>query len=144
MNTVIAAFTNRGVKLALTLNELTGGKVFAPPRFSREGVNVIDVPLSEWTGKYFNEAQALIFVGACGIAVRSIAPHVKNKMTDPAVVVVDEAGKFAVPVLSGHVGGANELARKIAAFINAVPVITTATDVNNLTAVDEWAVKTTA
>lgn len=141
MNTVTAAFTERGVKLALRLNELTGGKVFAPPRFSREGVNVIDAPLSEWTGKYFDEVQALIFVGACGIAVRSIAPHVKNKMTDPAVVVVDEAGKFVVPVLSGHVGGANRLARKIADFINAVPVITTATDVNNLTAVDEWAVK---
>ena len=141
MNTVITAFTERGIKLALRLADLTGGKVFAPPRFSRKGVNVIDAPLSEWTGKHFNGVEALIFVGACGIAVRSIAPHVKNKMTDPAVVVVDEAGTFAVPVLSGHVGGANELARKIAAFIHAVPVITTATDVNNLPAVDEWAVK---
>lgn len=141
MDTVIAAFTNRGVNLALRLSELTGGKVFAPLRFSREGVNIIDVPLSEWAGKYFHECEALIFVGACGIAVRAVAPHVRNKMNDPAVVVVDEAGRFSVPLLSGHVGGANELARRIADFLRAVPVITTATDVNNLPAVDEWAVK---
>lgn len=141
MDTVTVAFTERGVKLALRLAEFLGGTVYAPARFSREGVNVIDCPLTEWVGEMFRRADALVFVGACGIAVRAIAPHVADKMADPAVVVVDEAGKFVVPVLSGHVGGANELARKIAGFLRAVPVITTATDVNGLPAVDEWAVK---
>ena len=151
MNTAIAAFTHKGVNLALRLAEFLEARVFAPERFSREGVNIIDGHLSDWAGKMFHEVSALIFVSACGIAVRSVAPHVKDKMNDPAVVVVDEGGKFVIPLLSGHVkpggfprsrvGGANDLARKIAAFLNATPVITTATDVNNLPAVDEWAVK---
>lgn len=141
MNTAIAAFTHRGVNLALRLAEFLDGEAFAPERFSRDGVNVIDSPLSEWAGKMFRDVRALIFVGACGIAVRAVAPHVKDKMRDPAVVAVDEGGRFVVPLLSGHVGGANDLARKIAGFLNATPVITTATDINNLPAIDEWAVK---
>ncbi len=141
MNTAIAAFTHRGVNLALRLAEFIGGEVFAPERFSREGVNVIGSPLSDWAGKVFHTSRAIIFVSACGIAVRAVAPHVRDKMTDPAVVAVDEGGRFVVPLLSGHVGGANDLARKIAGFLDAVPVITTATDANNLPAVDEWAVK---
>ena len=141
MNTVIAAFTNKGISLALKLSDFLGGNVFAPERFSREGVSVIDSPLCEWTGKFFHEADAIIFVSACGIAVRAIANHIESKLSDPAVIVIDEAGKFVIPVLSGHVGGANELSRKIAVFLHAQAVITTATDINNLPAVDEWAVK---
>ncbi len=141
MSTVIAAFTNRGIALALRLSEFLGGRVFVPKRFSREGVSVIGGSLTEWAGRYFHEAGALIFVGACGIAVRAVAPHVESKLSDPAVIVIDEAGKFVVPVLSGHVGGANDLARRIAGFLEAHAVITTATDVNNLPAVDEWAVR---
>ena len=141
MNTAIAAFTERGVNLALRIANFTGGEVFVPERFSRDGVNVIGSPLSEWAGKMFHDVRALIFVGACGIAVRAVAPHLVGKMRDPAVVAVDEGGRFVVPLLSGHIGGANEIARKIAGFLDAVPVITTATDVNNITAVDEWAVQ---
>ena len=139
--TIITAFTHRGVNLALRLAEFLGGEVFAPERFSREGVNVIGSSLTEWAGKMFRESRAIIFIGACGIAVRAVASCVRDKMTDPAVVVADEGGKFVIPLLSGHIGGANDLARKIAGFLHAVPVITTATDVNNLPAVDEWAVK---
>ena len=141
MNTAIAAFTNRGVNLALRIAGFLDGEVFAPERFSRDGVKVIGSALSDWAGKMFRVSRAIIFVSACGIAVRAVAPHVRDKMTDPAVVAVDEAGRFVVPLLSGHVGGANELARKVSGFLNAVPVITTATDVNNLAAVDEWAVQ---
>ena len=79
------------------------------------------------------------FVGAAGIAVRAIAPHVRDKFSDPAVVSVDEAGRFAVPLLSGHVGGANELARRVAALTGGQAAVSTATDVNGLFAVDVWA-----
>lgn len=80
-----------------------------------------------------------MFVGAAGIAVRAIAPHVRDKFSDPAVVSVDEAGRFAVPLLSGHVGGANELARRVAALTGGQAAVSTATDVNGLFAVDVWA-----
>ena len=143
MNTVIAAFTNRGIALAQKIADFLGEDtdVFVPERFSREGLNVISPTLTEWTGRVFHEAGALIFVGACGIAVRAVAPYIASKLHDPAVVVIDEAGNFVIPVLSGHIGGANELARKIAGYLHAQAVITTATDVNNLPAVDEWAVR---
>ena len=95
--------------------------------------------LSEWTKESFLRDDALIFVGACGIAVRSIAPYVRDKFQDPAVVCVDEAGQFVIPLLSGHVGGANRLAETVASGIGAVPVVTTATDVEKKFAVDVFA-----
>ena len=95
--------------------------------------------VSEWTARNFGEADALIYVGACGIAVRSIAPHVKDKTTDPAVVVIDERALHVIPILSGHLGGANDLARRIARITGSDCVLTTATDVNGVFAVDEWA-----
>ena len=141
MNTVIAAFTSNGTALAQRIADFLGGSVFVPERLSREGLGEISPSLTEWTGRVFHEASALIFVGACGIAVRAVAPFIASKLTDPAVIVIDEAGRFVIPVLSGHIGGANDLAREIAEFLHAQAVITTATDINGLPAVDEWAVK---
>lgn len=89
----------------------------------------------------FSRCQTLVFVGAVGIAVRTIAPFVKSKLTDPAVLSLDERGNFVIPLLSGHIGGANELARCLAAALGATPCVTTATDVNGLFAVDEWAAR---
>lgn len=83
----------------------------------------------------------VIFFGATGIAVRTIAPYVVSKKTDPAVVVIDERGTYAISLLSGHLGGANELARLAAESIGALPVITTGTDVNHTFAVDVFARK---
>ena len=98
-----------------------------------------DESLSQWTGRMFAQKRAVIFIGAAGITVRVIAPWVKDKMTDPPVVSVDEGAQFVIPLLSGHVGGANELARRIADWLDAIPVITTATDVNGKFAVDLFA-----
>lgn len=95
--------------------------------------------LAGWTAAAFSDSDALIFVGACGIAVRAIAPRIRDKTVDPAVVVVDEKGKYSIPLLSGHLGGANDLALEIAGIIGAEPVITTATDLNHRFAVDMWA-----
>ena len=97
--------------------------------------------LSECTAEYFNKADALVFIGAAGIAVRSIAPFLQHKSKDPAVVVLDEQGTFCISLLSGHAGGANELTKQIAEWIGAVPVITTATDREGVFAVDEFARK---
>jgi len=87
---------------------------------------------------FFNR-KALIFVSAAGIAVRKIAPYVNSKLSDSAVVVLDDGGNFAVSLLSGHLGGANELTLLCARMIGAVPVITTATDVHHKFAVDNFA-----
>ena len=89
--------------------------------------------------KQFADADGLVFVGAVGIAVRAIAPYIQKKWKDPAVVAVDECAQFAVPLLSGHLGGANCLARAVSEVCGAQAVITTATDVNGVLAVDEWA-----
>lgn len=105
----------------------------------KEFAKPIDSSLRDWTGRRFAQSDAIIFIGACGIAVRSIAPFVSSKKTDPAVVVIDEQGKFAISLLSGHIGGANELTEEISNLLHATPVITTATDINNKFAVDVFA-----
>lgn len=130
MTVRLLAFTDRGQALAARLADALGGEA------ARCGGAVT---LAGWTSDAFSHADALVFVGAAGIAVRAIAPHLQSKATDPAVVAVDEAGRFAIPLASGHLGGANRLARRIAAVCGGTPVITTATDVNGRFAVDEWA-----
>lgn len=130
MNLRLISFTARGEKLAERLSDLLGGEC------CRCGGGV---SLDDWTREAFARADALVYVGAVGIAVRAVAPYVSGKDRDPAVVVVDELGLHAIPILSGHLGGANSLARKIADAIGAEAVITTATDLNGVFAVDEWA-----
>ena len=98
-----------------------------------------EASLQEWTKDRFDSADALVFIGACGIAVRAIAPFVKSKLTDPAVVVVDESGTYVIPLLSGHTGGANDLARRIAGQLQAHLAVTTATDRRGTFAADSWA-----
>lgn len=126
------SFTEKGSRLAERLAAVLGGDA---ERCRGDGF------LSAWTESGFREADGLVFIGAAGIAVRAAAPFLRSKDTDPAIVVLDEGGNFAIPILSGHLGGANDLARKIAALCGAVPVITTATDVNGVFAVDTWAKK---
>ena len=98
------------------------------------------IPVMQWAREFFSSCDALLFIGAVGIAVRAIAPLVKDKTTDPAVLVMDEAGRHVIPLLSGHIGGANALALEIARRTGAEPVITTATDLRGVPAIDTWAV----
>ena len=127
----IAAFTPRGVALGEELAAVLGAALGHP---GQKGFT-----LAGWTEKSFRSCTALIFIGAAGIAVRAIAPYVKSKAEDPAVLCVDETGGAVIPLLSGHLGGANALAREIAALTGGTAVITTATDLNGLFAVDLWA-----
>ena len=95
----------------------------------------------DWTGEQFRTQDVLIFIGAVQIAVRLSASYIESKTTDPAVVVLDEKGKYCIPILSGHIGRANEMAESIAMMTGAVPVITTATDIRGKWAVDVFARK---
>lgn len=111
---------------------------YAVPRLEEAGF----LPLAkDIYRERFSSMDALIFIGACGIAVREIAPYLVSKKTDPAVLCIDEKMQFVIPLLSGHIGGANDLARRLAAALGASAVITTATDVNGKFAVDAWAAK---
>lgn len=94
---------------------------------------------SEVIPEIWGNCKNLICIMATGIVVRTIAPLIKDKKTDPAVVVLDEKGKFAISLLSGHIGGANEIAKEIANFLGGQAVITTASDVNNMPSIDLWA-----
>ena len=130
----VAPQTTATLRPGYTREELAAA---CPGSVARGGAD--GVRLTDWTAAQFAQNDALIFVGAAGIAVRAIAPHCRSKAADPAVVVLDEGGRFAIPLLSGHLGGANELAQRLAAVCHAVPVITTATDGRGVFAVDEWA-----
>lgn len=132
MTVRLLAFTQKGMEMARRLAAELSGEA------ARCGEGCT---LDAWTADAFANADALVYVGAAGIAVRAVAPYAGNKASDPAVVAVDECGRFAVPLLSGHLGGANRLARRIGAVCGALPVITTATDANGAFAVDEWAVR---
>ncbi len=92
--------------------------------------------LADAVGEKFNAYDGHIFIMSTGIVVRMIAAHMRHKRIDPAVVVMDERGNHVISLLSGHIGGGNRLAEQVAAVIGAIPVITTATDVNAVPAVD--------
>lgn len=122
----IIAVTEKGKNTAEKIaSELENVDVF----FQKRGIK-------ELTGELFNKYECIIFVSACGIAVRCISPFLKSKFEDPAVLVVDDNGNNVISLLSGHIGGANEITLKIADVLNANPVITTSTDTNKKGALD--------
>lgn len=109
-----------------------------------ENIKYIDIKFKDFVGDIFNVYESIVFIMATGIVVRSIAPYLESKLSDPAVIVMDERGKNIISLLSGHVGGANELTLKISKLICANPVITTATDVNEKASLDMIAKKLNA
>lgn len=137
MQIEIISFTGQGSSLAEKIKEIM--KVYGNVQVTSGKEK--NISLQTWTENAFSKAQVLIFVGAAGIAVRAIAPFVQDKFKDPAVLVVDEKGTYVIPVLSGHVGGANAYALQLAEKLQAQAVITTATDINQKFAVDVFAKK---
>lgn len=142
MNTVtpesIALFclTPGGVALAKRLQGMLPVTCFTSERLVCEGFRPFNGSFAQTVREAFSLHSALIVIGATGLTVRVIAPLLRDKMTDPAVVVIDERAQHVISLVSGHLGGANALTRYLAGMLGADPVITTATDVNGLAALD--------
>ncbi len=141
---VVYSLTRQGVETAGIIRDFLGSKkisckIIAPRKYAQNGVVPLDKKLGDSVKDYFSKVDAIVAVMATGIIVRTIAPLLKSKIVDPAVVCVDIAGRFVISLLSGHYGGANELTKLIAGGIGAVPVITTASDVMGRQSVDELA-----
>ena len=126
------AFTDKGKEVIQRLNT-------AAQRAGIEVAELSDLPLEDFTRRGFEQKRAIIFVGAVGIAVRAISGYVKDKLNDSPVIVIDDNATFVIPILSGHAGGANKLAVIVAKLLDAVPVITTSTDVNGAFSADVFA-----
>lgn len=140
---VVLAFSEQGIQTGEKVVQTVAAsgsqvKKCAPDRLSQEEWRGFS-NLKEEMEKLILHADVLVFVGAAGIAVRAVAPYVSNKLRDPAVLVVDECGQFVIPLVGGHVGGANEWARLLADQLGAIPVITTATDIQDVFSVDTFA-----
>jgi cobalt-precorrin 5A hydrolase len=135
----VLAITKNGVEIGQNLKKLfPEWDIFGPLKLSNENNGIIwySEPTSEKIVELFKNSNALICLFSLGAVIRLIAPHLKDKKTDPAVIVIDDKTNFVISVLSGHIGGANELTRKIAEKLGSLPVITTAADVNKTIAVD--------
>ena len=131
------AVTKNGKQLAQRLKKLMGeGDIYTTYKLQDEETFVIEGSLGTFMKRLFEDYDYLVCIMATGIVVRSIAPYVVSKFKDPAVIVLDERGNHAISLLSGHMGGANEMTRKISTLIKAQPVITTATDTNEKAALD--------
>ena len=147
MKTGIFCYSLKGKETASKIAEIIKNEYdadiecFSPGRMADEAFGPIPRPSGDFYGGHFRDKELFISVGSVGICVRHIAPYVKSKVTDPAVIVIDELGKHIIPVLSGHIGGANRIAALIADELGGEAVITTATDINGKFAVDEWAAR---
>lgn len=135
----IIAITKNGIEIGLSLKKkYPSWKIYAPSKFSNNNSQIewFDDSTTAKIGELFKANEALVCIFSLGAVIRLIAPHMKDKKTDPAVVVIDDTGKFVISTLSGHLGGANQLTEDVAKILNASAVITTAADVNKTIAVD--------
>lgn len=142
----VITFTAQGTQLAEKIYEgwREEVQVFTRCRAQKttgrpDFVKWTDEDVTTWAGEQIKEGRSLLFIGACGIALRAVAPHITGKLSDRPVLVMDEKGNYVIPLLAGHVGGANELAEELGRLTGAIPVITTATDLEGHFAVDLFA-----
>lgn len=145
MKIKIVSFTESGASISQEVHSVLKAKGFQVESYGKypnENMEKLNCSIYDFARKAFQEkVHGIIFIGAMGIAVRAIAPNIISKGKDPAVVVMDDMGRFVIPVLSGHIGGANELSAYLSESLNIIPVITTSTDGHKSFAVDTWAVK---
>ena len=137
--TSVLAITKNGVNIGENLKKLfPDWSIFAPSKLATDAVGITwySEPTTEKIIELFKNNNALICIFSLGAVIRLIAPYLKDKKTDPAVIVIDDKTNFVISVLSGHIGGANELTEEIAEKLGSLPVITTAADVNKTIAVD--------
>ena len=134
----VIAITKNGVKIASRLKGTPGCRIYAPAKLDTgdAGIRWYQEPTSAKIGSLFEAGGALVCLFSLGAVIRLIAPHMKSKKTDPAVIVIDDGANFVISVLSGHIGGANRLTVDLAGKLGATAVITTAADVNRTVAVD--------
>lgn len=133
----IIAITQQGLALAKKLKaQFPDSVIYTLAKWHDRECTAIEPDLSTFTAQLFDRHKTLVYIMATGIVVRSIARHLVGKTVDPAVVVLDEKGQFAISLLSGHLGGANGVASEIAGAIGATAVITTASDVQGMPSVD--------
>ena len=135
----VLAITKNGIEIGLKLKEyFSDFEIFAPIKFSNndEKIQWYEDSTTQKIVDLFKNNDGIICLFSLGAVIRLLAPHIKDKKTDPAVIVIDDNANFVISVLSGHLGGANELSNEIAEKMDATPVITTAADVNKTIAVD--------
>ncbi len=132
----IITLTPGGMIQASRLAKLINCDCYTSDKLVTDGFCGFEVSMAQCVVRLFGTYRALLFICATGICVRMVAPVLSDKLTDPAVLVMDEGGQYVISLLSGHVGGGNELTAKIASLIGAIPVITTATDINQVAALD--------
>lgn len=137
--TAIVAITKHGIEIARRIKQkMPDVEIYVPAKHSDGGIDVnwFSEQSTQLVGSLFKTHDALICVFSLGAVIRIIAPHLVDKKSDPAVIVIDDRANHVISTLSGHLGGANALARLVASFFGAQPVITTAADVNETIAVD--------
>lgn len=139
MKVAILAITKNGKKIGRRLTEIfTDMTLYSPKKLqdSESGITWYDNSTTQMAGELFSKYDGVVYIFSLGAVIRLISPHLKDKKSDPAVIVIDDKLNFVISVLSGHLGGANNLANKIAKETGATPVITTAADVNKTISVD--------